>query len=181
MESLDEAFERVCQTPSDINEHCPMLRQLAREHKHCTEFGVRYGTSTIALLAGLPRVLHSYDIRQQFDLSLFRSWAGTNTDFQFFEQSTLSACIHYTELLFIDTLHTKDQLAQELNRHAGMVASAIALHDTKTFGRIGEDGRPGGLMDAVEEFLTKHPEWFVSMTTEANNGFTILRRRRVLA
>ena len=50
--TLAEQYERARSTPSDINEHCETLRRLASECEHATEFGMRHGVSTVALLAG---------------------------------------------------------------------------------------------------------------------------------
>ena len=44
-------FLRACQTPSDINEHLPMLYYLASQCIGVVEFGVRYGASTRAFMA----------------------------------------------------------------------------------------------------------------------------------
>jgi len=65
---LDHAFEERCRRPSDINEHLVTLRDLAANCAHVTEFGVRKGVSTFALLHGQPNRLISYDI-QPFELA----------------------------------------------------------------------------------------------------------------
>jgi hypothetical protein len=43
-----------------------------------------------------------------------------------------------TDMLFIDTLHTGEQLETELERHHDKVMRYIVLHDTTTFAMRGE-------------------------------------------
>lgn len=88
--------------------------------------------------------------------------------------------IEPTDLLFIDTLHVYDQLKKELDRHAACVRQFIIMHDTTTFGEIGEpiDGSPNarGLWPAIEEFLESHCDWQLRERFTNNNGLTVLSR-----
>src|SRR5262249_50913089 len=119
-----------------------------------------------------------------------------------FEADVLKIEIEPTDLLFIDTWHVYEQLKCELMLHAGKALRFIALHDTETFGELGEDparvrlawsineavrrrvglrlfrgiARRRGLRPAVEEFLGNHPEWRLAEHFENNNGLTILAR-----
>ena len=52
MNKLQEIYEGLCSTPSDINEHLPTLKKYAEECEHITEMGVRWVVSTYALLMG---------------------------------------------------------------------------------------------------------------------------------
>ena len=97
------------------------------------------------------------------------------TEFRFIRGETLTLEPIACDLLFIDTRHTREQLAAELNRHAPACRRRIALHDTHTFGERGEDGGPG-LLPAIREFLTANPEWFVMSHVEVNHGFMVLSR-----
>lgn len=174
--SLEERFSAMCREPSDINEHLPTLRAYASQVEHVTEFGVRSGRSTVALLAAQPGVLRSYDIVEcpitgELAPLAFRS------NFTFAVASTLDVRIESTDLLFVDTLHTYDQLSQELRLHADAVSRWIVLHDTTTFGERGEDGVSRGLWPAVEEFLARNPSWRVAARQANNNGLTVLERK----
>lgn len=169
-------FQNVCVTPSDINEHCPILMALASVHKHVTEFGVRYGTSTVAFLAGKPTKLVSYDMHRQIEVDAFKKMAP-ETEFVFIEADTLSVDIEETDLLFIDTLHTAKQLSAELFRHAGKVRRTIVMHDTETFGYLGEDGSAGGLKMALNGFLASSGDWATARHFTNNNGLTVLLRK----
>jgi hypothetical protein len=88
----------------------------------------------------------------------------------------LQAEIEETDLLFIDTLHTYDQLREELRRHGGKARRYIVLHDTSTFGEQGEVPDSRGLWPAVQEFLVQGTFHLKERRTN-NNGLTILERR----
>jgi hypothetical protein len=79
--------------------------------------------------------------------------------------------------LFIDTLHTYNQLKQELTLHGNKAQKYIAFHDTYTFGLRGEDNvDKKGLMTAIIEFMTENPHWKFKIHKTNNNGFTVLER-----
>lgn len=186
----EDAYATLQKLPSDINEHMPTLRRLASECKHVTEFGMRGGLSTFALLAAQPKTLISWDINpgaivsQQSNLLL--ALAG-ETSFQPRVGNTLSISpIEPTDMLFIDTLHTWKQLKEELWRHVFpdhftgkclcRVKRYIVFHDTSTFGYVGEDGEQPGLLAAIEWFQRNAmPIWGVVEKYENNNGLLVLR------
>ena len=159
--------------PSDINEHLPTLRKYVLECTHVTEFGVRNAVSTVALAAGFPKRMVSYDIRP-IPQSIERIIIG-EVDFTFRLADVLQIEIDSTDLLFIDTLHTYDQLSAELVKHADKVSKYLVFHDTETFGIIGEK-RQRGIMPAIEEFLWLNPHWKVDATYHNNNGLMVLKR-----
>ena len=49
--TLEDMFQKARNTPSDINEHCDKLRELASQSETVIEFGMRHGVLTVALLA----------------------------------------------------------------------------------------------------------------------------------
>jgi hypothetical protein len=174
---LAEAYRQACEGKTDISEHCPTLRSLSSQCGHVTEFGVRYGTSTVALLSGLidrprPFTMVSYDI---VDLASDRISKLSPDVWTFRKASTLEVTIDLTDLLFIDTKHTGYHLLKELCRHADNVRKWIVLHDTETFGRRGERGRIG-LMAAVAVFVGRCPDWRLTRHWANNNGLTLLER-----
>jgi len=170
--TIEELYDLVCGTPSDISEHLPLLRDLVIEHcDSVTEFGMRHGVSTIALLAGGPCWLTSYDLVPSPMATLLMR---ADEAFSFIEGDSRNVTIRPTDLLFIDTVHTYAQLHAELTRHADKVAKYIVLHDTATYGEVGEDGGPG-LDKAVSE-LIERGRWEVQEHHRNNNGLTVLRR-----
>lgn len=173
---LDVMYSGAVAAPSDINEHLPTLRALASSVDRVTEMGTRTGVSTTALLAGRPLRHVSYDLLFREDAYRVLSAADEATEATFVQADVLQIDIDETDLLFIDTLHTYAQLGAELRRHASKVTCFIALHDTTTFGEVGEDGARPGLWKAVEEFVAERPEWHVEHRYTNNNGLTVLRR-----
>lgn len=169
--SLEDLYAAACNTPSDINEHCPVLRALASRVVVVTELGVRTGVSTVALLSGRPKKMTSYDI---VDCPVHHLEAMC-PHFRFHVGDSLKVNIEPTDLLFIDTKHTGEQVGQELMFHCNRVFRYIVLHDTVTFGDFGEDGRPG-LAYGIGMFLLRHPHWRIRWHYPNNNGLAVLER-----
>lgn len=165
--TIEERYQELCRTPSDINFHLPTLRQYADRVEHVTEFGTRACVSLHAFLASKAKKVIAYDIANVA--------VPDCEKLVFHNANVLKVCIEPTDLLFIDTLHTFDQLHEELTRFEEMVRRWIIMHDTSMFGACGEDGGRG-LNAAITEFLSQHPEWNEVYRTDANNGLTILER-----
>jgi predicted O-methyltransferase YrrM len=166
--TLEEVYDSVCSESSDINEHLPTLRKYAEQSSRILELGTRYGTSTTALLAGQPDVLISLDVSPCRNATLLK--ARGETDLRFVQADSLEWEPSHDSyhLLFVDTLHTFEQVTAELARFAPLITGWIILHDTVSFPPV---------MDAVREFLTQHPEWSVIEDHQNNNGLIILERR----
>lgn len=177
--TLAENYLDRLQRRSDMAAHLPRLVDLARRCTHATEFGVRLGHSTIALLHGLaagkaPAMLVSSDIAApRFEHPELR---GTCVVWDFRRADTAKlADIAETDLLFIDTLHTCAQVQAELRHHA-RVRRWIAFHDTITFGSQGEQGQPG-ITHAIYQFLGQHAdEWRVRSHNPVSHGLLVLER-----
>lgn len=170
--SLQSLFDKARNTPSDINEHCEKLRELASQCQHVTEFGMRPRISTVALLAGKPGQMVTYAAVPDPIIPILRREAGAAA-FEFRKGESLTVDIEETDLLFLDTRHTYEHLRAELARHAGKVRRWIVLHDTQIFGTKGEDGG-AGLLPALRQFMLANPQWSVIEHTQANNGLTVI-------
>ncbi len=59
---LENKFNQLCLSPSDINEHLPVIRDCAKECETIIELGVRVPISTFALMMGKPKKLTSVDL-----------------------------------------------------------------------------------------------------------------------
>lgn len=178
--------------PSDINEHIPTLLKYAEECKHITEMGVRWVSSTWAFLYSKPNKLISYDIVRHENINEVEELSKKNElDFKFIEADVLKVEIEPTELLFIDTLHTYNQLIRELMLHSEKVSKYIVLHDTTTFGfkdEINHETKSDivkdlpiekeGLVKAVMDFLISPQgfNWVIHESYNNNNGLTILKK-----
>jgi hypothetical protein len=169
---LEAWYTQAAAQPSDINEHAATLRDLASQCAHVTAFGGRHGVSTVALLAGRPGRLAVYDRQPPSEGAALSALAGA-TVLSFHVGDWLENDIEETDLLFIDTKHTADQLEAELVRHAPRVRHWLVLHDTQIFGETGEDGGPG-LLVGLRRYLRSHPEWTVIRHDSNNHGLTVL-------
>lgn len=175
---LAASFNARCKSPSDINQHLVALSNYAEQCRSIVEFGVRDGNSTIALLNGIEAaplggVLHSFDIAPNRahvpPLSANTQWHFTQADTGKLE--TIPPC----DLLFIDTLHTRNHVTAEL-KHAELVRRWIAFHDTTLFGDRGERGEEG-ITSAIYDFLARSDAWRVERHWSNNNGLLVLCRR----
>jgi len=180
MNRVEQRFTALSQIPSDMNEHMPVLRYYADQCIHVTELGVRKGVSTWAFLSSMAKRVVSVDVNHpdEFGGSLQEmrdASVEAGVDFTFILADDLCIELEETDLLFIDTLHTYNHLTKELALHAGKARKYIIFHDTVHYGEIGVDGQKG-IMPAIEEFLTEHPEWKIKEDYQNNNGLRILER-----
>jgi beta-1,4-mannosyl-glycoprotein beta-1,4-N-acetylglucosaminyltransferase len=175
--TAESLFRAASQIPSDISEHVDFLYRLASTVNHVTEFGVRTGRSTAAFLLAGPAKLVGYDLDTPQNLCEMQHAAALEgVDYQFVQADVLVADIESTDLLFIDTLHVEQQTRTELGRHACKVSRYIVLHDTETFGRVGECDGQRGIWFAVADFLRENENWRLMYHSSRNNGLTVLAR-----
>jgi hypothetical protein len=171
---IEEKYQKLCNQRSDINEHLPTLKRYAEQCDSIVEMGVRSIVSTWALLAGKPKILVSIDIEDpsKYGGDIWEVYDAANeagVNFSFVKGDSLTVTTPEIDMLFIDTLHTKEQLAQELERHHTQVRKYIAMHDTNLEG-------DNGMREAINEFLDAHPEWAVEENFDNNNGMCFLKR-----
>jgi len=167
---LEELYAQRCiGGDAGIHELLPTLRDFAARAESVVEFGSYTGNSTVALLCGLPRTMTSVDIaKRQANVDL-EQIIPTEIEYRFLEADDRQIDIEPTDLLFIDTEHTYEQLHAELERHADKVKRWIVMHDTVTFG--------DQLNPAITEFLAAHPGWWEILRLENCNGLTVLERK----
>lgn len=192
MKKIEIKVEQQKNTSSDINEHINTLYEYGKECSHITEMGVRWVSSTWPLIYSNPKKMISYDIVRDNNIDEVIELATEyNIDYEFIENDVLNITIEPTELLFIDTLHTYNQLSLELKRHSENVSKYIILHDTTTFGYNDEFvynhasdilksiiSEKIGLVNAVNDFLETDngKKWSIKEVFTNNNGLTILKR-----
>ena len=174
-EELRQRFLEACARPTSIHQHLTVLRDTASGQKHVTELGTGEGWSTLALLLVQPNTLVSYDLGFQPIVPTLERIKG-RTDLYFYVGHSHLVEIDYTDLLFIDTIHTYSHLKEELRLHAGKVLRFLVLHDTTTFGEVGEDRQAPGLWQAVLELMRDDPSWSVVCRHTHNNGLAVLKR-----
>ncbi len=186
--------------PSDINQHIPTLRDLAKQCSSVVEIGLRSMVSTWGILQGLAESPFSNRSYLGIDiaippldrLNLANNLAEANgISFQFGQADDRTIMIDPTEMLFIDSLHTYCHLTYELETFSSQVSKYIAMHDTsEPWGEADDTEYHGdyseypdeydrtrrGLWPAVQDFLQRHPEWMLYRRDCNNHGFTILKR-----
>ena len=100
-------------------------------------------------------------------------------DFIFNLESSLDCTIEKTDLLFIDTWHSYNQLYAELSRHHNNVNKYIIMHDTTDCQFRNENfivENKNGLYPAILNFTLINQNWFIHEKFANNNGLTILKR-----
>lgn len=193
MLEIESVYNELVCIPSDINEHLPVLKKCAEESETITEFGVRGVVSTVALITGKPKKMLSVDLfhpsrwGRGAELDQIVNYAiQNNIDYKFLENDTRTIEIDNTDLLFIDTLHTYEQLKVELKKHGNKAQKFLIFHDTTLYAYVDEHnsytneiivGDKKGLWPAIEEFLFENPHWSILQRYNNNNGLTILQRK----
>lgn len=194
METIEQRYQRLCRTPTDINEHLPTLNRYARACNFVMEFGVCSAQSTTAFLAAQPLRLVSAETDHNWNPALrelsgpvdsqigvgFRATVG-RTEWEFINKNDLDIPQFSPELLFIDSWHREGQMKAELEMHAPQVKRWIICHDTATFCWLGERIRPDdpiflGIGFALVDYLRSHPEWKIRESYNNNNGLLVLER-----
>ncbi len=166
--TIDELYEQVQATKWSLDQHMPALRALAEQCEHVTEFS-HTRESLVALAAGSPAAMISYNVDRQAPAA---AALCPYVELQTVDSPEVPA-IDETDLLFLDTKHTRARLAEELERFALQVRRYIVLHDTALHGSRGEDGG-AGLVPAIRAFIEAHPAWFVASHTQTQYGLTVL-------
>ena len=168
---IEEKYQQLCKIGSDINEHLPPIKKYALLSDTIFELGVRGMVSTWALLAGLPREMCSIDIvhpsEHQGNVEETEEMAkAEGVSWKFLKASSLEIELPRHDLLFIDTIHSYEQLSQELKIHSPHTTKYIIMHDTV----IPE------MQKAITEFLNNNMDWKVKEDFLNNNGLTVLQR-----
>jgi len=188
--------------PSDITEHLPTLKLYAEECAHVTEMGVRSVVSSYAFAMAKPKTYIAIDFvhpsmfgpetnKRLEDISDYCKIHDTK--YKFILGDTTKITIDETDLLFIDTLHCYGHLTKELNLHTNKVKKYMIFHDTDkiTYGYVDDrtisnphippdsslyvEGKVG-LVAAIVDFLSEHPEWQIHKIYNNCSGITILKR-----
>lgn len=202
---MEDAYQRMCTEPSDINEHIPTLYEYAKRCERITELGTRACVSTWAFLKGLAdngssvKKLVSIDIEYNPNVDYVKTCAASVVDYTFIASNDLERTPDQTDMTFVDTWHVYAQLKRELALYAPVTKKYIVMHDTTVDAEDGESIRCGldsrqqsiesgfsedeirqGLRRAIDEFLSWNDDWVVDNVFTNNNGLTILRRKQPL-
>lgn len=196
------SFIKLCQTPSDINEHLPTLSIYASKCESILELGVRGCVSSWAFTNGLlhnersKKSIYLNDISECNIEELKYTLSGTGIELRYKWINDLQLELdENVDMTFIDTWHVYGQLKRELDKFSKVTNKYIILHDTTLDEVYGETIRNGwnphlqslesgipvneitcGLGKAVDEFLEKNNNWKLKQKFTNNNGLTVLEK-----
>lgn len=198
-----QKFIELCNTPSDINEHLPILYSYGTECESVIELGVRGCVSSWAFLCGLLE--NGSPVKKMFlndinpcDITEFlqvTSILPIEVNYQWINDLDL-VIKEPVDITFIDTWHIYGQLKRELAKYSKVTKKYIIMHDTTVDEFDGETIRNGwdaeiqsvesgfpveeincGLGRAIDEFLWENStEWELADKYINNNGLTVLQR-----
>ncbi len=163
--TIEELYRERCNTPHNIDTHLPMLKKYAGMCHHVTEFGIERGWSTSALLTSGASVVRSYDLVRLPEVTELEYLAlEAGVDWKFILGDTRKVEIEQTDLLFIDTDHTYEQVKAELIQSIDRVNRFLVFHDTISFPEI---------VPAIAECTEG---WDVIESIQTQHGLVILER-----
>lgn len=165
-----------------IAHYMETLRRYSDRGDVSVEFGLNQVNSTWALLASKATQICSVDIDvhqnpiKNLDGIDKNIWAihahkvawQSGKRYHIENCSSLEINFDRIDFLFIDSLHTEQQLKSELSKHSPFVANYIAIHDTQLFKK--------SYGTAIEDFLNLG-EWDVELELKDDPGLTILKRK----
>lgn len=178
-----EEVLRKAGEPSDIAAHLVRLYdftvQIPVKEKVVVELGVRWGTSTAALLAAVNDSgghLYSVDIDA---CPGARKLYGGEANWTFIRGDDMEVVKGWSkpiDHLFIDTSHTFDHTLNELREWGNWVkpGGIITLHDIYVYEA---DGR-SEVLDAIEQYMKENPGKYGFKVFEGSYGLGLLRRER---
>jgi hypothetical protein len=156
MNIVENKYNHLKNSPSDINEHLETLYKYATNCESVIELGVRGCVSSWALLNGL---LHNNSVNKKMflndldkcDISEFlqavkiinEKSETTNkleVGYEWISDLELNVTCNY-DLTFIDTWHIYGQLKRELNKFSKVTNKYIIMHDTTVDEIYGENIR----------------------------------------
>jgi hypothetical protein len=166
--NVEQKIEELSNSGCDICEHFPLMLKYGKQCDHITEMGVRNVVSTWGWIGSNPKKLVCYDIRRSNEVQdAIDTAAELGLDFTFHEADTRVIEIEETDLLFIDTEHTYDQMQKELELHGNKARKFIIFHDTAHCHEMNV---------AIKEFMEANPHWVNEEEVTNNNGFKIIKR-----
>jgi hypothetical protein len=205
LEKIQQRYNQLCMTGSDINEHLPTIFEYAKNCESILETGVRGVVSSWALSYGLlfnnsenKRILFN-DISECNIGEILDCLKDLNVNASFEWINNLNLNLNERfDMVFIDTWHIYGQLKRELIKFSPITNKYIIMHDTtvdeiygETIRWMGgemtavqqslETGIPvdeilKGLGPAIQEFLDNNPDWILREKFVNNNGLTILEK-----
>lgn len=188
MTVLEDRYNFLCNTPSDIVEHLPTFYNAVKEMKatKVVELGVRYGISTIAWMNALkdqgtlwavdcsfpvpdpaiPGNIPLLDPQEPGGIGVQDHWVFMLGDCH--SDLVKDTLPNKVDILFIDTNHVYEETLLELSMYYPKVRKGgrIFLHDTaiETTGNAVTPQPPYPVLTAVREFCEKNKLEYTNQT-----------------
>jgi GT2 family glycosyltransferase len=169
-----DKFEEIKNNRSDINEHLESIYQHTKGCSIAVSLGVSRGYSAFALMLGCQNHITVDPNPNPETLNFLNDYFGCKSKV-FIQETSQPIDLEEFDVLFIDYVHTADCVESELKAHAHKVKKFILLHDTCTFGDIGEDGKEG-IKKPITNFLLANEQWRIVYIENKNNGMIILAK-----
>lgn len=182
---IHELYRQRSQQDGNINEHLPLLYMLSQDSKGVVELGVERGISTSAIMAGqadrICRGLEAYytgvDINPSCGAEINRLANICRPNLfpvNWIEGQSTTAGIPQADFLLIDSKHSEEVIREELKEHLPKIRKYVAMHDTVSFGEIGEIPGTRGILYGIDALNT--PEWLKVYDSPRNHGMAVYRR-----
>lgn len=165
------------------------IREYASRCERCVEFGCQQGRTAVAMLMECRNVT-SYDITETPESRELKTIAP---HWLYRIQDSVIADFDWTDLLFIDSFHSHEQVKRELG-HADRVRKYLLFHDSITFGSVSaadergnmswtyKRGKPVppehiGIRPAIDQLMIRDPSWRIDRHDTHSHGLLVLRRQ----
>jgi len=144
-DKLEQKYRELCNTPSDINEHLPILFYYSSKCQSAIELGVRGVVSTYAILYGLllngnnnkKILLNDISPCDISDIVEITNDIEVELEYEWINDLEMNITENY-DLTFIDTYHVYGQLKRELDKFSKITNKYIIMHDTTIDEQFGE-------------------------------------------
>lgn len=168
MSLLEDKYQELLKTPSDVNFHFETIRKYVSPGDKVLELGVRECVSTYALMANRPGGLISVDIvrpkKKNLD-QVKKAAKEAGVAFNFLKGDSIYIDLSPIDVLFIDTLHLYSHVVKELWRHSGRTNKYILFHDSLIF----------EVRACIQDFLFNR-DWEFVEENPNGTGLTVLGR-----
>jgi len=167
-----DRFEEIKNNSSDINELVADIFNFTKGCNVAVSLGIGKGDAAFALLLGCQKH-YSVDPSPSRDtLNFLNDYFGVKS-LSISQPTDIPIEIEEFDVLFVDSIHTAENVEKELKAHAHKVNKFIIFHDTFIYGEVGDDGGEG-IKKPIFEFLSSNQEWKIIHEVNNNNGLIIL-------
>ena len=149
------------------------------EVKTVTEFGTFQGMSACAFLTTDIEKLYSYDITfkhmHQGEVELIRRLKRPEADWILTEGDSHKPIEHKSDIIFLDTVHTRDHVSKEVEIHHPKAEKYLIVHDTN-YPKGLEAGDSNRIDTGLFEFIqASDGAWSLDFHSKEGTGIMVLK------